>query len=331
MNEDLQSKSAETSQVEAQLNQRKFKFMTNILVRAQDKETYVKMLKKITKDALVPTNRIIYAGVIVLVATIFSLWLILSDADRIKYIIIPSLMLLGASVWIAFYVTISSRKKSMFASVVSLMLMQISEKLRLSSSKYGELQTLGIKSFKRGFVLFDNGDYGACFAFMGQLGKSTLPEVANQVHQIRYDYLVARSDTSHEMTITSIKKLNVDKQVDYYKRVHADSQDKTLTDAWRRHMARMMKNEVEEKIAKSEVSIYQYLIISEPNQKDLMKSIKILDLATADGMYSSIRQVTDAQELIDSIGAVSLLSVKGADKYVQEEEQSREKEKFERQ
>lgn len=331
MNEELQVKSAETSKVESQLNQRKFKFMTSILVRAQDKETYVKMLKKITKDALVPTNRIIYAGVIVLVATALMLWLILSDTDRIGYVIIPSLMLFGSSIWIAFYVTISSRKKSMFASVVSLLIMQISEKLRLSSTKYGELQTLGIKSFKKGFILFENGDYGACFAFMGQLGKSTLPEVANQVHQIRYDYLVARSETSHEMTITSIKKLNVDKQVDYYKRIHQNSQDKTLTDAWRRFMAKMMKDEVEEKIAKSEVSIYQYLIIAEPTAKDLMKSIRILDLASADGMYSSIRQITTAEELIESIGAVSLLSLKGEERYVQEEEQSKERERFERQ
>lgn len=330
MNEDLQSRHQEISKVESQLNQRKFKFMTNILVRAQDKETYVKMLKKITKDALVPTNRIIYAGVIVLIATAVSLWLLLSDTDRIGYIIIPSLMFFFASVWIAFYVTISSRKKSMFASVVSLLLMQISEKLRLSSTKYGELQTLGIKSFKKGFILFENGDFGACFACMGQLGKSTLPEVANQVHQIRYDYLVARSDTSHEITMTSIKKLNVDKQVDYYKRVHANSQGNTLTDAWRRYMSRVMKDEVEDKIAKSEVSIYQYLIIAEPTQKDLIKSMKILDLATADGMYSSIRQITSAEELIESIGALSLVSLKGAEKYVQEE-QARELEKFERQ
>lgn len=331
MNEDLQSRQPEVSKVESQLNQRRFKFMTNILVRAQDKETYVKMLKKITKDALVPTNRIIYAGVIILIATALTLWLLLSDTDRISYVVFPSLMLFASSIAIAFYVTISSRKKSMFASVVSLMLMQISEKLRLSSSKYGELQTLGIRSFKRGFILFENGDYGACFAFMGQLGKSTLPEVANQVHQIRYDYLVSRSDTSHEMTITSIKKLNVDKQTDYYRRVHANSQGNTLTDAWRRYMSKVMKDEVEDKIAKSEVSIYQYLIISEPTQKDLMKSIKILDLATADGMYSSIRQITSANELIESIGAVSLVSLKGAEKYVQEEEQSREREKFERQ
>ena len=329
MNEELQNTAAEQSATSAQASMRRYKFMTNILVRAQDKETYVKLLKKVTKDALVPTNRIIFSGAIVLATLVFTLWLTFSDIDRLLYVALPCILLVIGSIWISYYLMISSRKKSMLSSVMTLLLMKVSEKIRLGSTKYGELQTLGIKSFKKGYLLFEDGDYGVCYAFAGQLGKSTLPEVANQVHQIRFDYLVSRSDTSHETTFTSIKQLNVDKQVEYYKMIYDINPGDSIVNMWNRYMSKMIKEEVENKIAKNEVSIYQYLILREPNAKDLTKSMQLLDLAASDGMYASLRKVETAKELIDSIGAVSLISRKGSMSYVEKEE--RQKEKFERQ
>lgn len=329
MNEELQNTAAEQSATSAQASMRRYKFMTNILVRAQDKETYVKLLKKVTKDALVPTNRIIFSGAIVLATLVFTLWLTFSDIDRLLYVALPCILLVIGSIWISYYLMISSRKKSMLSSVMTLLLMRVSEKIRLGSTKYGELQTLGIKSFKKGYLLFEDGDYGVCYAFAGQLGKSTLPEVANQVHQIRFDYLVSRSDTSHETTFTSIKQLNVDKQVEYYKMIYDINSGDSIINMWNRYMSKMIKEEVENKIAKNEVSIYQYLILREPNAKDLTKSMQLLDLAASDGMYASLRKVETAKELIDSIGAVSLISRKGSMSYVEKEE--RQKEKFERQ
>lgn len=329
MNEELQNTAAEQSATSAQASMRRYKFMTNILVRAQDKETYVKLLKKVTKDALVPTNRIIFSGAIVLATLVFTLWLTFSDIDRLLYVALPCILLVIGSIWLSYYLMISSRKKSMLSSVMTLLLMRMSEKIRLRSTKYGELQTLGIKSFKKGYLLFEDGDYGVCYAFAGQLGKSTLPEVANQVHQIRFDYLVSRSDTSHETTFTSIKQLNVDKQVEYYKMIYDINSGDSIINMWNRYMSKMIKEEVENKIAKNEVSIYQYLILREPNAKDLTKSMQLLDLAASDGMYASLRRVETAKELIDSIGAVSLISRKGSMSYVEKEE--RQKEKFERQ
>lgn len=329
MNEELQNTAAEQSATSAQASMRRYKFMTNILVRAQDKETYVKLLKKVTKDALVPTNRIIFSGAIVLATLVFTLWLTFSDIDRLLYVALPCILLVIGSIWVSYYLMISSRKKSMLSSVMTLLLMKVSEKIRLGSTKYGELQTLGIKSFKKGYLLFEDGDYGVCYAFAGQLGKSTLPEVANQVHQIRFDYLVSRSDTSHETTFTSIKQLNVDKQVEYYKMIYDINSGDSIVNMWNRYMSKMIKEEVENKIAKNEVSIYQYLILREPNAKDLTKSMQLLDLAASDGMYASLRKVETAKELIDSIGAVSLISKKGSMSYVEKEE--RQKEKFERQ
>lgn len=329
MNEELQNTAAEQSATSAQASMRRYKFMTNILVRAQDKETYVKLLKKVTKDALVPTNRIIFSGAIVLATLVFTLWLTFSDIDRLLYVALPCILLVIGSIWISYYLMISSRKKSMLSSVMTLLLMRMSEKIRLRSTKYGELQTLGIKSFKKGYLLFEDGDYGVCYAFAGQLGKSTLPEVANQVHQIRFDYLVSRSETSHETTFTSIKQLNVDKQVEYYKMIYDINSGDSIINMWNRYMSKMIKEEVENKIAKNEVSIYQYLILREPTAKDLTKSMQLLDLAASDGMYASLRRVETAKELIDSIGAVSLISRKGSMSYVEKEE--RQKEKFERQ
>lgn len=330
MNEELQQAVDESSQIQRS-PARRYKFMTNVLVRAQDKETYVKLLKKVTKDAMVPTLRIIIAGVMIIIGLIFGVWLVVSDMDRAGFIFIPALMLILGITWIAYYVTISSRKKSMLASTINLLMMRITESIRMKSVKYGELRTLGIKSFKSGYILFEDGDYGACFAYAGQLGKATLPEVANQVQQIRFDYLVSRSDTSHEMTITSIKQLNVDAQVDYYKTVHNMNLGNSPVEAWCRHMSKMMKEEVEDKIAKSEVSIYQYLILREKDAKDLEKSIDLLNLAAADGMYSSLRKIETAEELITSIGALSMISRKGKAFYVKKDEEAQKEQRFKRQ
>ena len=56
MNEELQQTVDESSQA-LKSPARRYKFMTNVLVRAQDKETFIKLLKKVTKDAMVPTLR----------------------------------------------------------------------------------------------------------------------------------------------------------------------------------------------------------------------------------------------------------------------------------
>lgn len=326
MNENLN----ETLQESSSLNMRRYKFMTNILVRAQDRETYIKFLKKVTKDAMVPTNRLIYSGLFLIVVVGFSMWMMFSDFDRILYILIPCLLLSIASIQIAYYLLISSRRKSMLSSILTLLTMRLSEFLRQSSSKHGELQSLGIKNFKKGFILFEDGDLGVCYAISGQLGKSTLPEVANQVHQIKFDYLVSRSSTSHEMTVTSIKKLNVDAQIDYYKRIFNSANSSSDTDAWRKYMSRMMKTEVEDKIAKNEVSIYQYLILREVDIPALMKSIDLFELASSDGLYSNVRRVQTSKEFLESVGSLSLLSKKGIETYVRKEQEELSKEKFKR-
>lgn len=330
MSTETQTDLQESVQDSGVMNFRRYKFMTNILVRAQDKETYIKFLKKVTKDALVPTNRLIYSGVFLIVMIGFALWLMFSDFDRLPYVAIPAILMSLSSIQLAYYLLISSRKRSMLASIIMLLTMKTSEFLRRKSAKYNELQTIGIKSFKQGYILFEDGDYGVCYAIAGQLAKSTLPGVANQVQQIRFDYLVSRSHTSHEMTVTSIKKLNVSTQTNYYKQIFNVANGKTDTDAWRRYMSRMIKNEIEDKIASKEISIYQYLILREHEINDLMKAINLFELVASDGLYASIRRVDTAEEFLDSVGVVSLISMKGMERYVQKEEREKAKEKFKR-
>lgn len=307
---------------------RRYKFMTSILVRPRDKEIYVKFLEKVTKDAMVPTNRLLLAGVCLLFVAIFAIWLMLIDLDRLPYVFLPTILLMICSSQLAYYLIISTRKKSMLASIFTLLMMKVNEFLRVRSAKYGELTTIGIKSFKKGFLLFEDGDFGVCYAYAGQLGKSTLPAVANELHQMRFDYFIARSETSQEMTITSIKQLDVSNQVKYYKTLFNEHDGTDLQSAWVRYMASMMNDDVENKIAKNEVSIYQYLILREPNAKDLIKSIRRLESAAKSGMYSAMRQVVSVDELIESIGALSMISKKGADEHVKKE--FIEEEKFKR-
>lgn len=310
-----------------------FKFMTNILVHPREREIYVAFLKKYTKDAMVPTMRLVIAGLIMLGILIFSAWLLLTDLDRFKYFVIPVFILDIASIQLAYYYIISSRRKSMLASIITMLTLKLSEKVRLKSSKFGELNTLGIKSFKRGYLLFEDGDYGVCYATVGQLDKTTLPQVAEQVHGVRSQYLISRNDTSHEMTITSIKRLNVDRQIDYYKSVYqANNTDpSSLTQAWSKYMSQMIKEEMENKVAKNEVSIYQYLILRDVDPQSLAKSQQMFELACADGMYASVRLIVNAEEFLSSVGTLTMISKKGENLYVEKEEQERSAKKFERQ
>ena len=78
------------------------------------------------------------------------------------------------------------------------------------------------------------------------------------------------------------------------------------------------------------ISIYQYLILREHEINDLMKAIDLFELAASDGLYANIRRVDTAEEFLESIGVVSLISIKGREKYVQKEKREKTKEKFKR-
>lgn len=330
MSNETQNLTEVVQESQSSMNSRRYKFMTNILVRAQDKETYIRFLKKVTKDALVPTNRLIYSGVFLITMVGFALWIMFNDFDRTFYVLGPCLLLIFASFQIAYYLLISSRRKSMLSSIFTLLTMRVSEFLRHNSTKYSEFQSIGIKSFKKGFILFEDGDYGVCYSVAGQLARATLPEVANQVQQIRFDYLVSRSSTSHEMTITSIKKLDVTTQTNYYKEIYKVANGDSQTDAWRRFMAEMIKTNTEQKIASKEISIYQYLILREKDQESLIKSINLLELAASDGLYSNIRRIVTAEEFLDAVGVLSMISKKGSKKYLDAEANVQLKEKYQR-
>ena len=53
-------------------------------------------------------------------------------------------------------------------------------------------------------------------------------------------------------------------------------------------------------------------------------------LAVDNGMLASLRLIDSARELVDSIGAITLISRKGAEYYVQKEKEERSTEKFKR-
>ena len=78
------------------------------------------------------------------------------------------------------------------------------------------------------------------------------------------------------------------------------------------------------------ISIYQYLILREHEINDLMKAIDLFELAASDGLCANIRRVDTAEEFLESIGVVSLISIKGREKYVQKEKREKTKEKFKR-
>ena len=95
-------------------------------------------------------------------------------------------------------------------------------------------------------------------------------------------------------------------------------------------MAEMIKTNTEQKIASKEISIYQYLILREKDQESLIKSINLLELAASDGLYSNIRRIVTAEEFLDAVGVLSMISKKGSKKYLDAEANVQLKEKYQR-
>lgn len=300
--------------------------MTNIFIKPKDREMYVSMLKKVTIDAMIPFTRIIVAGVLALAVTVYGISAIFGNLERTPYIWAPTMLLLLSAYVIIYYFMISSRGQSMLLTIFTYAASQINEWSRIRSTNFGELESLGIKNIKHGYLAFDNGDVGVIYAIAGQLSKTTLPSVAEQIASSRLNYLIARSDTSQEMQITTVKKLDTTIQQNYIKDVFAKykKEEPSLNDKCIQFMSAMFLDDFKENLSKSESSVYQYLIIREPDANDITKAKQTFERAVNDGMLSSARQIISGKEIVSVLGPLALLSKKGEQKIVRKIEKNEE-------
>lgn len=295
---------------EADDGQKRYKFMTNILIEPMHRSKYIKPLEKVTADPKVPYQRLIVSMGVAVAAVIVAAWLVFSDTRRSGYVLFPAIVAAVSILALAIMYMLSSRDKSMLKTAFDFLVFKIGERARgeaLANNK--ALHSLGIEDVKRGVILFDNGDVGLMYHVEGQMSFSILPATAEFITSARLQYFVARSDTCQEMLVTSIKNADLSRQMGNFQRIHKSaSRSDTLNDQWRAYMAKLNYDYIEQSVVPDEVAIQQMLILRDIDVQSLKKSRQTFETAVANGLYAQVKPIAKKSEVVKQLSGLAMLS-----------------------
>lgn len=285
----------------------------NILAESKHRTMEIEPLKKITMDGMISTQRLLFGTFIYLGLMIILIVYLLGDGARAKYVWLP-LLTLGISITVimANYL-ISSRDKSMLSSVAILLSDRIFENMRRKSKRKGDLKSIGIEKFddKTGLVVFRDGRIGKVYEVEGTLSRSTLPVVANQTAIVKAQYLIARSATSYEKLILSIKQVNLREQLSKLEEYNQQANTGSMSDEWRRYMIQLMYNYIKNDLDGQETTVTQVLILSDFDKQSFENTEFEFMSAVDQGMYSRARAITNRKELVEKLAPIAMLSKGG--------------------
>ena len=285
----------------------------NILAESKHRTMEIEPLKKITMDGMISTQRLLFGTFIYLGLMIILIVYLLGDGARAKYVWLP-LLTLGISITVimANYL-ISSRDKSMLSSVAILLSDRIFENMRRKSKRKGDLKSIGIEKFddKTGLVVFRDGRIGKVYEVEGTLSRSTLPVVANQTAIVKAQYLIARSATSYEKLILSIKQVNLREQLAKLEEYNQQANTGSMSDEWRRYMIQLMYNYIKNDLDGQETTVTQVLILSDFDKQSFENTEFEFMSAVDQGMYSRVRAITNRKELVEKLAPIAMLSKGG--------------------
>lgn len=290
--------------------QNQYKFMTNIIQGPMQQTRYMKSLEKITMDAQVSYQQLIFGLVFMLVAVIIYISTGVFVGSKFAYVFIPATIIFASLSILVINYLISSRSKPMLYTAGKLALHPYFENIRLRSKKLGNLKSVGIKSFKKGVITFKNGDKGLLYEIAGQLSLSTLPGTADAIANARAQYLMARTPDSQEQLLVSIKHMDTRPQLmnlnNYFKQDTGDIN----RDYWTKAMALQIGNYINEYI-NDDFTIGECIIIREKNLAQLKKLKTIFEQSANGGLYASAVLITDINKVIELMSPLTLLSRKG--------------------
>lgn len=286
----------------------KAKFMQSVLLDTKNRTRTVEQLEKITPDNKVSHARILISAVIFLVLTVVVVALFIQQRNgRLLYTGVPIAVFYLSGIVLTVLYLVPSRNESMLASVMKLINFQVLENLRIKSSVDGAIRTFGIsKIYRDGLIKFDNGDLGYLYTIEGHLGLSTLPSVADEVARRRQEYFIGRSPTSSELLITSITKLRLDSQLEYYQDIMRKNKTGDIQSTWRSVMAKLDDSYSRKHIHNNNTTIRQYLIIREIDKTQLLRAATQLENAAYSGMLSYVGQITRSAEVRSILGRIVL-------------------------
>ena len=199
----------------------------------------------------------------------------------------------------------------MIVSSSLLILTSVAEKFRRKGGRRSDVKSIGIKSVDRGVIKFTNGDVGLMYLVDGYLSPSVLPAVADQVAEARQQYFIARSPSSLEMMITSVKEVDVHQQVDMYTDLMNRATGDQQTKMWKRYMLDIQRRYVGSELANLETAIVQTYIIRETNMQRLHRAKVLFEQSCMNGLMSSFIQLTRRSQIVEYLGPLALLSKKG--------------------
>lgn len=309
MNHDL---IAHEEEVKKEKARHRYKFMVNIILQAKHRTKYMKSLEKITPDPSVPFDRLLISiGLIITVLIVYTGIIFSTNTIRTKYVGIPATLIVISLVVCLLQFLISSRDKPMIVSSSLLILTSVAEKFRRKGGRRSDVKSVGIKSVDHGILTFTNGDVGLMYLVDGYLSPSVLPAVADQVAEARQQYFIARSPSSLEMMITSVKEVDVHQQVDTYTDLMNQATGDQQTKMWKRYMLDIQRRYVGSALANSEYAIVQTYIIRETNMQRLHRAKVLFEQSCMNGLMSSFIQLTRRSQIVEYLGPLALLSKKG--------------------
>lgn len=309
MNHDL---IAHEEEVKKEKARHRYKFMVNIILQAKHRTKYMKSLEKITPDPSVPFDRLLISiGLIITVLIVYTGIIFSTNTIRTKYVGIPATLIVISLVVCLLQFLISSRDKPMIVSSSLLILTSVAEKFRRKGGRRSDVKSIGIKSVDHGILTFTNGDVGLMYLVDGYLSPSVLPAVADQVAEARQQYFIARSPSSLEMMITSVKEVDVHQQVDTYTDLMNQATGDQQTKMWKRYMLDIQRRYVGSALANSEYAIVQTYIIRETNMQRLHRAKVLFEQSCMNGLMSSFIQLTRRSQIVEYLGPLALLSKKG--------------------
>ena len=303
---------AHEEEVKKEKARHRYKFMVNIILQAKHRTKYMKSLEKITPDPSVPFDRLLISiGLIITVLIVYTGIIFSTNTIRTKYVGIPATLIVISLVVCLLQFLISSRDKPMIVSSSLLILTSVAEKFRRKGGRRSDVKSIGIKSVDRGVIKFTNGDVGLMYLVDGYLSPSVLPAVADQVAEARQQYFIARSPSSLEMMITSVKEVDVHQQVDTYTDLMNRATGDQQTKMWKRYMLDIQRRYVGSALANSEYAIAQTYIIRETNMQRLHRAKVLFEQSCMNGLMSSFIQLTRRSQIVEYLGPLALLSKKG--------------------
>lgn len=293
-----------------ELTGREAHFQNNLLVPTRQRSFRVGVLEKIVPDPRIPyINLLIGMGLLFAVAAI-SAFIITRPLALIYYLPGVVTFATGSVGLIALYI-LPYRGRSMLTVATTLLFSRAEERLRLSTSVNGEFTDVGVADVsKDGLIRFTSGDVGLLYRVEGQISRSALPEVVDEVNEARRGYLTSRAPGTSEEQISTIGRRDATSNMDYYRQVWDENKKREtghqqFASAW----AAAQFNYVHEAIHDRDVVINQYQIIRDTSKADLRKSKRTFEEEVrGSAMFAAASLLDSRDAVLEVLGPIAMNS-----------------------